>query len=152
MPRLYLGTQGWSYPSWVGSFYPPGTPSTRFLDYYATQFTTVELDTTFYAIPRVSTIAGWRETTPAGFRFAAKFPQVITHEKALRGCELETGLRGRHVRPRREARPAAAPDAAIVGRGGDDRLAKFLPVLPPGSAMRSRCGTARGWRRTPSPS
>ena len=66
MTRLYLGTQGWSYPSWVGPFYPQGTSTSKFLDYYATQFNTVELDTTFYAIPRESTVKGWRERTPAG--------------------------------------------------------------------------------------
>lgn len=83
MSGLYLGTQGWSYPSWVGPFYPPGTPSNRFLEQYATQFNSVELDNTFYASPRESTVAGWREKTPAGFRFTAKFPQKITHEKGL---------------------------------------------------------------------
>ena len=56
--NLYLGTQGWSYPSWVGSFYPPATPASAFLEHYAREFDTVELDTTFYAIPRTSTIAG----------------------------------------------------------------------------------------------
>jgi uncharacterized protein YecE (DUF72 family) len=90
VPRVYLGTQGWSYPSWVGPFYPEGTPSSRFLEYYATQFNTVELDTTFYAVPKDSTVAGWREKTPAGFRFTAKFPQAITHERVLKGCEMET--------------------------------------------------------------
>ena len=90
MANLYLGTQGWTYPSWVGSFYPPGTQSTAYLEHYATQFNTVELDTTFYAIPRASTIAGWRERTPAGFHFAAKFPQAITHQKELVDCGTET--------------------------------------------------------------
>jgi len=87
---LYLGTQGWTYPSWVGPFYPPGTPSNSFLEIYASRFDTVELDTTFYAVPRESTIAGWRERTPEGFRFAAKFPQIITHEKGLADCAKET--------------------------------------------------------------
>jgi uncharacterized protein YecE (DUF72 family) len=90
MERLYLGTQGWSYPSWVGSFYPPGTPATRYLDVYASQFNTVELDTTFYAVPPLSTVTGWRERTPAGFLFAAKFPKTITHDKGLVDCVEET--------------------------------------------------------------
>ncbi len=90
MARLYLGTQGWSYPSWVGPFYPAGTPAGRFLEHYAARFNTVELDTTFYAIPRESTVTGWRQKTPPGFRFAAKFPQVITHEKALKDAGPET--------------------------------------------------------------
>ncbi|HEX9115083.1 MAG TPA: DUF72 domain-containing protein [Anaerolineae bacterium] len=88
--RLYLGTQGWSYPSWVGIFYPAGTTASEYLERYAAQFNTVELDTTFYAVPRVSTVEGWRERTPEGFRFSAKFPQSITHEKALTESGEET--------------------------------------------------------------
>jgi uncharacterized protein YecE (DUF72 family) len=90
MSYLYLGTQGWSYDSWVGSFYQPGTPSIAWLTAYASQFNTVELDTTFYAIPRADTVAGWRDRTTEDFRFAAKFPQKITHEKQLTDCRAET--------------------------------------------------------------
>jgi uncharacterized protein YecE (DUF72 family) len=90
MDRLYVGTQGWSYPSWVGSFYPAGTAAAQYLDVYASQFNTVELDTTFYAVPPLSTVAGWRIRTPAGFLFAAKFPKVITHDKGLVDCVKET--------------------------------------------------------------
>lgn len=90
MATFYLGTQGWSYPSWVGPFYPPGTPSSAYLEAYAAHFDTVELDTTFYAIPRTSTVDGWRTRTPERFRFAAKFPQAITHQKGLADCAEET--------------------------------------------------------------
>ncbi len=90
MQTLYLGTQGWTYPSWVGTFYPAGTPPSAFLEHYASQFDTVELDTTFYAVPPARTVAGWRERTPEGFRFAAKFPKAITHEKLLADCAGET--------------------------------------------------------------
>jgi uncharacterized protein YecE (DUF72 family) len=90
MTSLFLGTQGWTYPSWAGTFYPAGTAQTRYLQYYATQFSTVELDTTFYALPRPSTIVGWKEKTPDGFQFSAKFPQAITHVKTLVDCEQET--------------------------------------------------------------
>ncbi len=89
MRNLYLGTQGWSYPSWVGSFYPAGAAPGAWLPAYAAQFNTVELDTTFYAVPRPGTIAGWRERTPDTFRFAAKFPRSITHEKGLVDCAGE---------------------------------------------------------------
>jgi uncharacterized protein YecE (DUF72 family) len=90
MSNLYLGTQGWSYDSWVGTFYEADTPSSGWLQAYAGEFNSVELDTTFYAVPRASTISGWRERTPEGFRFAAKFPQAITHEKQLSECGPET--------------------------------------------------------------
>jgi uncharacterized protein YecE (DUF72 family) len=133
MSRLYLGTQGWSYPSWVGPFYPQGTPSSKFLDFYATRFNTVELDTTFYAIPRASTVAGWRERTPAGFRFSAKFPQVITHEKALRDCGPETNA---FV----EAMAALDDKLGVMlmqmppqwGASALAELEKYLAVLPAG--------------------
>lgn len=133
MPRVYLGTQGWSYPSWVGPFYPSGTATTRFLDYYATQFNTVELDTTFYAIPRDSTIAGWREKTPAGFRFAAKFPQTITHEKALKGAERETeAFVGAMARLDDKLGVMLLQMPPQWGAGAMGDLKQFLPALPPG--------------------
>lgn len=87
--EFLLGTQGWSYPDWVGPFYPPGTRQPDFLPVYARAFRTVELDTTFYASPSPKTVEGWRRRSPDGFEFAAKLPQLITHEKRLRGAEGE---------------------------------------------------------------
>jgi uncharacterized protein YecE (DUF72 family) len=133
MTRLYLGTQGWSYPSWVGPFYPQGTPTSKFLEHYATQFDTVELDTTFYAVPRASTVKGWRERTPAGFRFSAKFPQVITHEKALRDCQLETNAFVEAMAALDDKLGVLLlqmPPQWAAGAIGD--LERFLPTLPPG--------------------
>jgi uncharacterized protein YecE (DUF72 family) len=80
---ILLGTQGWSYPDWVGPFYPPGTRQADFLTLYSQVFPTVELDTTFYGLPRPATVEGWRRRTPDGFEFTAKLPQRITHEKRL---------------------------------------------------------------------
>lgn len=81
--RLLLGTQGFSFDDWVGPFYPSGTPKREYLEAYARHFPSVEIDATFYATPRESTVAGWRERTPPGFVFAAKFPKLITHDKKL---------------------------------------------------------------------
>lgn len=78
-----FGTQGWSYADWVGSFYPAGSKPGDYLQFYSRVFDTVELDTTFYAVPRAQMIEGWTRNTPDGFKFAAKFPQAITHEKRL---------------------------------------------------------------------
>ncbi|MGD8759815.1 MAG: DUF72 domain-containing protein [Anaerolineales bacterium] len=80
---LYLGTQGFSFPDWVGPFYPAGTPRRAYLEHYARHFPTVEIDSTFYGVPRLTTIQGWRRRTPPGFRFSAKFPRSITHDKKL---------------------------------------------------------------------
>jgi uncharacterized protein YecE (DUF72 family) len=85
--KLLVGTSSWTGDGWVGSFYPAGTPASDFLGLYAKKFGTVEIDATWYAIPRASTVAGWAERTPEGFVFAAKVPKTITHEKVLEGCE-----------------------------------------------------------------
>lgn len=83
---LWLGTQGFAFDDWVGPFYPPGTPKTAYLETYARAFSTVEIDSTFYATPRASVVEGWAQRTPDGFRFSAKFPKLITHDKKLEGA------------------------------------------------------------------
>jgi len=84
--RLLLGTQGFSFDDWVGPFYPVGTDKKGYLEAYARHFPTVEIDSTFYATPRETVVAGWRDRTPDGFVFAAKFPRLITHDKKLDGA------------------------------------------------------------------
>jgi uncharacterized protein YecE (DUF72 family) len=95
IPNLRLGTSSWSCEDWVGVFYPPGTAPADFLSVYAQHFDTVEVDSTYYRIPSESMVRNWRARTPPGFTFAAKFPQVITHEKVLRDCgeDVTTFLR-----------------------------------------------------------
>lgn len=88
-PGLRIGASSWSAPSWVGVFYPAGTPPGGYLAHYAREFDTVEIDATFYGIPEARTVDGWRERTPPGFLFSAKVPQSITHERMLEGCEAE---------------------------------------------------------------
>ncbi len=130
---LHLGAQGFTYPSWVGPFYPPGTPSSAFLERYAAQFDTVELDTTFYAIPRASTVAGWRERTPEGFLFAAKFPKSITHEKLLADCADETAVfLGAMTQLDRKLGPLLLQMPPSWSAAGLDALTAYLSHLPPG--------------------
>jgi uncharacterized protein YecE (DUF72 family) len=81
--NLYLGTQGFSFDDWVGPFYPQGTPKKEYLEAYARHFPTVEIDSTFYGVPRDTTIEGWANRTPENFLFSAKFPRLITHDKKL---------------------------------------------------------------------
>ena len=80
---IRLGTQGWAYPDWIGTFYPPGAKQEHYLPFYAGVFDTVELDTTFYHPPRASVVRSWAAHTPDEFVFAAKVPQRITHEARL---------------------------------------------------------------------
>ncbi len=80
-----LGTCGWSYEDWKGSFYPPGCRDP--LAYYAEHFDSLEIDSTWYHSPSRRVVAGWRDRTPEGFRFAAKMPREITHERHFQDCE-----------------------------------------------------------------
>jgi uncharacterized protein YecE (DUF72 family) len=79
--RIRLGCQGWNYPAWVGPFYPERTRALDFLATYARAFDTVEVDSTFYAVPAARTVRGWADRTPDDFIFALKLPQEITHER-----------------------------------------------------------------------
>jgi uncharacterized protein YecE (DUF72 family) len=74
-----FGTSSFSSADWVGPFYPPGTKAGAMLAHYATVFDTVEVDSTWYALPSARVVAGWAEKTPAGFLLAAKFPRDIVH-------------------------------------------------------------------------
>jgi uncharacterized protein YecE (DUF72 family) len=89
-PDIRLGTASWSSKEWEGGFYPPGTPPQRYIGEYSRRLPTVEIDSSFYGIPRRSSLESWRDQTPEGFLFAAKVPQVITHEKYLVDCEEDT--------------------------------------------------------------
>jgi len=77
--RFLYGTSSWSEKSWVGPFYPPGTVAGDYLAYYATQFSTVEADTTYYRVPTRELVRGWARKTPDEFVLAAKFPRSIVH-------------------------------------------------------------------------
>jgi uncharacterized protein YecE (DUF72 family) len=87
MAEIRVGASAFTADGWEGTFYPKGLPAREQLSYYATQFDAVELDNTFYRTPALSTVKGWYAKTPPGFLFAAKVPQVITHEKVLVDCE-----------------------------------------------------------------
>ena len=87
MASLRLGTGGWNYDAWVGPFYPIKTRAADFLTTYARAFDTVEVDSTFYAIPPAKTVRGWASRVGEGFEFALKLPQEITHELRLRSSE-----------------------------------------------------------------
>jgi uncharacterized protein YecE (DUF72 family) len=84
---VLVGTSGYNYPEWRGSFYPPAFSTTKMLPYYAERFRTVEVNYTFYRMPSAKTIAGWDRETPAGFCFALKAPQRITHHARLRNVD-----------------------------------------------------------------
>jgi len=83
MVEFYLGTMGFSYKDWKGVFYPPNVPAEDYLAYYSRFFNSVEMDTTFYAVPRKASVQGWAASVPDNFSFAVKTPQSITHQMGL---------------------------------------------------------------------
>ncbi len=126
-----IGTQGWNYDAWVGPFYPAGTRPVDYLSIYARAFDTVEVDSTFYAVPPAKTVRGWAERTPDDFVFALKLPQEISHERRLRDTEDVEQL---FYERARELGPKLGP---ILMQLGPDfsptelpALANFLPRIP----------------------
>ena len=81
---IRIGTSGWHYGHWAGPFYPADLPRDKWLEYYAWYFDTVELNNTFYHLPREETFRNWRKQAPAGFLFTVKANRYITHIKRLK--------------------------------------------------------------------
>ena len=84
---IWVGTSGYNYPEWRGSFYPEKLATAKMLPFYAERFATVEINYTFYRSPNPSTLAGWSGQTPSDFKFTLKVPKRITHDARLRDCE-----------------------------------------------------------------
>nr|MDP9020503.1 DUF72 domain-containing protein [Actinomycetota bacterium] len=81
---LLIGTSGWQYRDWRGTFYPTGVPARRWLEHYAARFRTVEVNNTFYRLPPAETFEAWRRTLPDDFVMALKLSRYLTHYKRLR--------------------------------------------------------------------
>jgi uncharacterized protein YecE (DUF72 family) len=102
-PHLYAGTSGWAYPTWKPDFYPARTPAKRFLEFYSSQLTSVEVNYTFRALPTIKTLESWLAATPADFRFSFKAPQRITHFKRLADCDEDVAQFVSTLEPVRQA-------------------------------------------------
>jgi len=87
--QVWVGTSGFSYTAWKGTFYPEDLPSKKMLSYYGSKLPAVEINNTFYRMPRASVLEKWAESVPDGFRFALKASRRITHFKRLKGAEDE---------------------------------------------------------------
>jgi len=101
--EVRIGCSGWSYREWRGRFYPDGLPARGWLEHYASVFDTVEVNATFYRLPKLETVRGWAEQVPDGFRFAVKGSRYLTHMKRLR--DMGQGLERfwERIEPLREA-------------------------------------------------
>jgi uncharacterized protein YecE (DUF72 family) len=83
---IWIGTSGYNYPEWKGSFYPTDLPAAKMLPYYAARFPTVEINYTFYRMPNEKLVGGWASQTPDTYRLTLKAPRRITHDSRLKNC------------------------------------------------------------------
>ncbi|HEY4641024.1 MAG TPA: DUF72 domain-containing protein [Thermoanaerobaculia bacterium] len=127
---LFVGTSGYSYKEWKGTFYPDDLPANKMLSFYAGQFSTVEINNSFYRMPDAKTVARWGSEVPDGFTFVLKAPQRITHQKKLVDC-------GDDVHHLFEVAEALGPKLGPVlfqlppfQRKDTERLRNFINVLP----------------------
>jgi uncharacterized protein YecE (DUF72 family) len=130
--HVFVGTSGFVYAHWRGIFYPRDLPARLWLERYVREFSTVELNSTFYRLPKTDAVDRWRDETPPGFVFAAKGSRFITHMKRL--LDPVTGLT-RYFEPvGRLGHKLAAVLWQLPPRWGVniDRLEAFLAVLPRG--------------------
>ena len=128
---IYVGTSGYNYPEWKGSFYPADLAAAKMLPYYAARFPTVEINYTFYRMPSVKLLDGWMKQVTASFKFTLKAPRRITHDAKLVNCEKLTAefcrvagtLGGQLGALLFQLPPSLKKDMA--------RLDAFLDTLPP---------------------
>src|SRR5262249_34939625 len=83
---IWIGTSGYNYPEWKGSFYPSDLPTAKMLPYYAERFPTVEINYTFYRMPNEKLVGGWAAQTPSPYKLTLKAPRRITHDSRLKNC------------------------------------------------------------------
>ena len=110
---IWVGTSGYNYPEWKGSFYPSDLPAAKMLPYYAARFPTVEINYTFYRMPNEKLVDGWAAQTPSPYKLTLKAPRRITHDSRLKNVG-----------------PSVASFCQVAGSLGD-KLGALLFQLPP---------------------
>jgi uncharacterized protein YecE (DUF72 family) len=128
--RLFAGTSGFSYDAWSGTFYPEDLPSDERLRFYGTQLPAVEINNTFYRMPKPELLAGWAAQVPSGFRFALKASQRITHIKRLKEVEAEVKFLLGSARQLGEKLGPVLYGLPPNLKKDVPRLAAFLALLP----------------------
>jgi uncharacterized protein YecE (DUF72 family) len=129
-PNIRVGCSGWVYPHWRGRFYPEKLAVKHWFAFYAEHFDTVEINNSFYRLPKAETFDAWRDQAPEGFRYAVKANRFITQAKKLKDCDepLE-----RMMAPFRHLQPALGPILYQLPprfRVNLDRLERFLELVP----------------------
>ena len=134
--NLFVGTSGWAYPTWKPDFYPAKTPAKKFLNFYASQLNSVEVNYTFRTLPTPIQLATWIAATPEIFRFTFKAPQRITHFKRLRDCADDVAQLLTVLEPVRKAGRLGLilfqlpPNFKVDPNEAPSRLATFLKLPP----------------------
>ena len=119
---IWVGTSGYNYPEWKGSFYPADLPAAKMLPYYAERFPTVEINYTFYRAPNEKILDGWNKATPERFKLTLKAPKRITHDARLRDV-------GDRVRQFLETAATLGPKLGALLFQLPPNLKKDLPLL-----------------------
>ena len=150
---LYIGSPMWGYKEWVGNFFPPHTQPGDFLRLYSQKLTTVEGNTTFYALPSAETIAHWSQETPSYFRFCPKISRDISHSAALDARKKETEvftqrMRGLAACRRERTKRHASHSGSVCVAHGADKSARTER-----GRRQNRVGDRdrMGWKEAPVP-
>jgi uncharacterized protein YecE (DUF72 family) len=129
--KIYIGTSGWHYKHWVGTFYPPDLKSKDFTNYYLRFFRTVEINNSFYKLPSSETFANWRASVPDDFVYAVKGSRFITHMKKLKDPQESIQRFFENVNALEEKLGPILFQLPPGWSVNEERLAAFLAVLPP---------------------
>ena len=129
---VLVGTSGYAYKEWKGRFYPEDLPATKFLAYYAGRLHTVEINNTFYRMPKRDVVKKWADTVPEGFSFVLKASQRITHKKRLKDCEDEVGFFTGNAQELGDKQGPLLFQLPPWLKKGTERLSEFLASLPDG--------------------
>jgi uncharacterized protein YecE (DUF72 family) len=134
MKRVRIGCSGWNYKDWRESFYPKGLPARRWLERYAEAFDTVEINNTFYRLPKRSAVENWVEQTPRGFVFTVKASRYLTHIKRLTTVQDGVKLLYERIAPLADSPKMGPVLWQLPGnfQRDDERLRGALAELPKG--------------------
>jgi uncharacterized protein YecE (DUF72 family) len=128
-----IGCSGWQYAHWRGNFYPAAVPQARWLEHYATVFDTVEVNNSFYRLPKKETFAAWAGRTPPGFLFAVKASRFLTHMKKLKDPEEPLARLFDRMKPLRRRLGPVLYQLPPGWKLDLSRLEHFLHALPGGA-------------------
>ena len=130
--RVHVGTSGYNYPEWRGTFYPQDLPAKKMFAWYAARFRAVEINYTFYRMPTAKTTEAWRTQAPEGFRYVLKAPKRITHERRLVDCADTLAFFCESARGLESHQGPLLFQLPPNFKCNLERLDAFLAVLPPG--------------------